>query len=574
MVKKVGNKMVKKLVLYSNDDIIEIYGGPKGFLEAWGEHGELEGLTEEEIQEIAEEYLETNYEVIEDILWYDCERELKAKNGRVVVGGYQHHHYAGYLPHYVNTDFYILEDNALKAVYDENADFVTIYQEGEALKVEITTHDYTHIKEIKLLTDEGIKFIRDLSEEYLYPGFEDLEMLFNDSEYSKDFFDEGRAFLTEAKELEDEDEDLLVEELKRELKEMCEKTDTSISGMEYLIKYYMESLHWTEIESITYAMGLFKNGTIQQIKSLNSNDFLAEAKELEDEDEVWRSVKLDRITAEEFKKFLKDNGIYFEPSEDGNLVHFELLVSQEEENLCNTFLGKVNSRVTRQFEACGGKKSKKVVRMKKRNVNEAELSEDEDLLEEELVEVPEDQWGEDYELDYESFIDVNEQQETLSFIETGYLLDLKDPENFSNLKIIPDEMKRFDRLHAYGTRDQWSYNDTEEAIADAKQIVNELEPYEYIVVSVFPSSKLRKDTSRRYIAPKAFEVDGIKFKYPYMADYSNKDKVTFYDIGDIPRRQKRVQYIIYSCMNDGQGNIVENFIYKQRQYKSRQLRNQ
>jgi len=395
--------MAKKLVLYSNDDIIEIYGGPKGFLEAWGEHGELEGLTEEEIQEIAEEYLEANYEVIEDILWYDCKRELEAKNGRVVVGGYQKHHYAGYLPHYVNADFYILEDNALEAVYDENADFITIYQEGEALKVEITTHDYTHIKEIKLLTDEGIKFIRDLSEEYLYPGFEDLEMLFNDSEYSKDFFDEGRAFLAEAKELEDEDED---------------------------------------------------------------------------------------------------------------------------------------------------------------------------LPEEELVEVPEDQWGEDYEIDYESFIDVNEQQETLSFIETGYLLDLKDPENFSNLKIIPDEMKRFDRLHAYGTRDQWSYNDTEEAIADAKQIVNELEPYEYIVVSVFPSSKLRKDTSRRYIAPKAFEVGGIKFKYPYMADYSNKDKVTFYDIGDIPRRQKRVQYIIYSCMNDGQGNIIENFIYKQRQYKSRQLRNQ
>ena len=38
-----------------------------------------------------------------------------------------------------------------------------------------------------------------------------------------------------------------VEELKQELKEMCEKTDTRISGMEYLIKYYMETLHWTEI---------------------------------------------------------------------------------------------------------------------------------------------------------------------------------------------------------------------------------------------------------------------------------------------------------------------------------------
>lgn len=62
-----------------------------------------------------------------------------------------------------------------------------------------------------------------------------------------------------------------VEALKRELKEMCEKTDTRISGMEYLIKYYMESLHWTEIESITYAIGLFKNGTIQQIKFIGKD---------------------------------------------------------------------------------------------------------------------------------------------------------------------------------------------------------------------------------------------------------------------------------------------------------------
>lgn len=49
------------------------------------------------------------------------------------------------------------------------------------------------------------------------------------------------------------------------------KTDTRISSMEYLIKYYMESLHWTEIESITYAIGLFKNGTIQQIKFIGKD---------------------------------------------------------------------------------------------------------------------------------------------------------------------------------------------------------------------------------------------------------------------------------------------------------------
>lgn len=61
------------------------------------------------------------------------------------------------------------------------------------------------------------------------------------------------------------------QELKQELKEMCEKTDTRISGMEYLIKFYMESLHWTEGEAITYAIGLFKNGTIQQIKFIGKD---------------------------------------------------------------------------------------------------------------------------------------------------------------------------------------------------------------------------------------------------------------------------------------------------------------
>ena len=57
----------------------------------------------------------------------------------------------------------------------------------------------------------------------------------------------------------------------QELKEMCEKTDTRISGMEYLIKFYMESLHWTEGEAITYAIGLFKDGTIQQIKLIGKD---------------------------------------------------------------------------------------------------------------------------------------------------------------------------------------------------------------------------------------------------------------------------------------------------------------
>ena len=35
-----------------------------------------------------------------------------------------------------------------------------------------------------------------------------------------------------------------VEELKRELKEMCEKTDTRISGMEFLAWNFLSSFTW------------------------------------------------------------------------------------------------------------------------------------------------------------------------------------------------------------------------------------------------------------------------------------------------------------------------------------------
>ena len=62
-----------------------------------------------------------------------------------------------------------------------------------------------------------------------------------------------------------------VKELRQELKEMCERTNTSLSGIEYLIKYYMESLNWTEIEAINYAIDLFKNGTIEQINFIGKN---------------------------------------------------------------------------------------------------------------------------------------------------------------------------------------------------------------------------------------------------------------------------------------------------------------
>ena len=62
-----------------------------------------------------------------------------------------------------------------------------------------------------------------------------------------------------------------IEQLRAELKETCEKTNTRYSGMEYLIKYYTDSLHLSEKEAIEYALKLFQNGTIEQIKFIGKD---------------------------------------------------------------------------------------------------------------------------------------------------------------------------------------------------------------------------------------------------------------------------------------------------------------
>ena len=56
------------------------------------------------------------------------------------------------------------------------------------------------------------------------------------------------------------------DELRRELYEQCDKTETSRKGIEYLVDYYINSLGWTEEASLLYAIGLFHNGTINKIK--------------------------------------------------------------------------------------------------------------------------------------------------------------------------------------------------------------------------------------------------------------------------------------------------------------------
>ena len=62
-----------------------------------------------------------------------------------------------------------------------------------------------------------------------------------------------------------------VEELRTELKETCEKHNTRLSGMEYLVNYYIKSLNWTEKEALEYALKLFHDGTITQIKLIGKD---------------------------------------------------------------------------------------------------------------------------------------------------------------------------------------------------------------------------------------------------------------------------------------------------------------
>lgn len=53
------------------------------------------------------------------------------------------------------------------------------------------------------------------------------------------------------------------------------------------------------------------------------------------------NVELNKEDAEKLKVYLKDNGIYFEPSACYNLIHFEIKVDEEELRKVNGFLEKL-----------------------------------------------------------------------------------------------------------------------------------------------------------------------------------------------------------------------------------------
>lgn len=53
---------------------------------------------------------------------------------------------------------------------------------------------------------------------------------------------------------------------------------------------------------------------------------------------VWFYISLSRENADKLNAYLKDNNIYFEPSECGNFVHFACYMTNEERRSTNKFL--------------------------------------------------------------------------------------------------------------------------------------------------------------------------------------------------------------------------------------------
>lgn len=63
-------------------------------------------------------------------------------------------------------------------------------------------------------------------------------------------------------------------EFRKKLYEMCDKTNTRKSGIDFLVNYYIESLHWSEEEACKYALSLFKNGTRLMFKGSKTGAYL------------------------------------------------------------------------------------------------------------------------------------------------------------------------------------------------------------------------------------------------------------------------------------------------------------
>lgn len=61
-------------------------------------------------------------------------------------------------------------------------------------------------------------------------------------------------------------------ELKVKLYKLVDDTNTSRKGIDFLVNYYIQSLDWSEDEAIKYAVKLFEDGVIDEIKIINGKE--------------------------------------------------------------------------------------------------------------------------------------------------------------------------------------------------------------------------------------------------------------------------------------------------------------
>ena len=64
----------------------------------------------------------------------------------------------------------------------------------------------------------------------------------------------------------------MVEKLKEQLLKLIESRGQSMKNYESLLKYYQTELGWSEEKALTYVIGMFNDGTMDEIIALGKGD--------------------------------------------------------------------------------------------------------------------------------------------------------------------------------------------------------------------------------------------------------------------------------------------------------------
>lgn len=59
---------------------------------------------------------------------------------------------------------------------------------------------------------------------------------------------------------------------------------------------------------------------------------------MEAQERRWYSNELRRVYAEDFKRYLREQGLRYEPSENGDYIHFEVYMTLEELRAANIWV--------------------------------------------------------------------------------------------------------------------------------------------------------------------------------------------------------------------------------------------